>query len=244
MQSPSNGREPQDQSHRDTDEFSSQSRQSVRHDSNKNDRAAKRSGRVEVNSRAQDKRNFASQDVANHAASHTRYHAEHDRGDVRCRENQRFLRSQHGKERESACIDHEQERRGRFPTSRCHKGHGCHGRGRENETRIRHPERICAQDQVTQRSSAQGGDEREYDHSEKIDALVLRREHAGDREYGDAEMFKEVAHELGLFCARLILSGFGRPVARSARHQVSTMADRSRENSPSSYGQSHPRLSR
>ena len=53
-----------------------------------------------------------------------------------------------------------------------------------------------------------------------------------------------VAHELGLFCARLILSGFGWPVARSARHQVSTMADRSRENSPSSYDQSHPRLSR
>ena len=39
-----------------------------------------------------------------------------------------------------------------------------------------------------------------------------------------------VAHELGLFCARLILSGFGWPVARRARHQVSTMADRSREN--------------
>jgi hypothetical protein len=39
---------------------------------------------------------------------------------------------------------------------------------------------------------------REHDHPEKIDSLVFRREHSRNGEYGDAHVFKEVAHEFGI----------------------------------------------
>ena len=143
---------------------------------------------------AEDERHFVDADVAQDAASYRRHHAEDYRAPRLVAVQYRLVEPDHHEERNGDCVEDKPRDLSADEAPPEEPNRDYRERRHDDVGRIGHPERLDAEQHVSQRPAAGGGDEADHARTEPVEALYACEPHARDRARKGADEL-EHAHE-------------------------------------------------